>query len=131
MKKKKRSVKSTKARADQVFSELVRRSNADENGYCKCCTCGAVVHWTKIQNGHYKSRRHNNTRFDKRNCGPQCPTCNMWESGRGYEFGKYLVEKYGEQVIDELNSLARVNKSFAVEELDEMIVGWKIELSQL
>ena len=81
--------------------------------------------------GHYESRKHNATRYDRRNVFPQCRTCNRFEEGRKYEFGKFLVEKFGPNIIDELRNLSHEIKRFTVEELDEMIVGWKQELSNL
>jgi hypothetical protein len=130
-KKKKRSVKSTKHRADNIFSELIRRSNLDVDGMCRCITCGCTDVWQNMDAGHYEGRRHNNTRFDKRNVAPQCRVCNRWAEGRKYEFGVYLVKTYGKGIIDELRQAAHVTRRFAVEELDGMINEWKKELQEL
>ena len=129
--KKKKTVTSCKKRADRLFSEIVRRSAADDYGWVQCVTCGVKVQWKASDAGHYESRRHNMTRFDKRNVKPQCRTCNRYEEGRKYEFGKYLVGIYGKDIIDELRTLAHTVKRFTVDELEEMITEFKKELEKL
>lgn len=75
---------------DRLFSIAIRRSYADLDGNVKCYTCGAQKHWKQIQNGHYISRNYLATRFDPRNCRPQCAGCNIWGRGRLVEFGAKL-----------------------------------------
>ena len=128
---KKKTVTSCKKRADRLFSEIVRRSAADDDGYAKCVTCEAWDDWHRMDAGHYESRRHNMTRFDKRNVKIQCRTCNRYEEGRKYEFGKHLVSIYGEDIIDELRTLAHTTKRFTVDELEEIITEFKKELQSL
>lgn len=127
----KKTVRSTKKRADRIFSELVRRSAADYRGFCQCVTCGVWDVWKNVDAGHYEIRKHNNVRFDKRNVKPQCKICNRFEEGRKYEFGKYLAGVYGEDIIDELRTLAHTTKRFTVDELEEMITEFKKELEEI
>jgi len=127
----KKTVRSTKKRADRIFSELVRRSACTDGEYCQCVTCWKVDHWKNMQAGHFQSRRYNSTRYDKRNVKVQCPRCNMWEEGRKYEFGKYLVGIYGKNIIDKLRILTNQTKRFTVGELEEMITEFKKELKDL
>lgn len=75
---------------DRLFSIAIRRVYADINGNVSCYTCGAKKHWKQIQNGHYISRNYLATRFDVRNCKPQCAGCNIWGRGRLVEFGTKL-----------------------------------------
>ena len=128
---KKPTVRSLKRTADRLFSEIIRRSSINEFGWVFCVTCKKPDLWQNMDCGHYESRKHNNTRYDKRNCAPQCRTCNRFEEGRKYEFGKYLVEKYGEEIIEELRTLAYTNKRFTVSELQEMIKQFKLELEEI
>lgn len=120
-----------KRKADQLFSQVVRRSNADPNGNCKCITCGIIQHWKLMDAGHYESRKHNETRYDRRNVFPQCRTCNRFEEGRKYEFGKFLVERFGPGIIDELRVAAHKVKQFKVDELKELIKKLELELEKL
>ena len=36
---------------DKIFSEYIRKRDADENGYVKCCTCPTVEHWKEMDCG--------------------------------------------------------------------------------
>lgn len=128
---KKPKVSNLKRTADRVFSEIVRRSAANEDGYAQCVSCNLWLHWTDGDAGHFCSRKHNNTRYDKRNVQFQCRSCNRFYEGKKYEFGKWLVEKYGEDIIDELNQLAHQPKRFKVLELQELIEELRKELKEL
>lgn len=125
------SVSSKKKTADKLFSEIIRRSCADTEGYVSCVTCKVSIHWTEADAGHYESRRHNNTRYDERNVWPQCRTCNRFEEGRKYEFGKFLVEQFGEGIIHELREAAHQIKRFTEPELQELINRFRKELRDL
>jgi len=97
---KKSTVRSLKRYADRLFSELIRRSACEDGEYCYCITCGKGYHWKLLDAGHFIGRKHNTTRYDKRNVYPQCRTCNRFEEGMKYEYGKYLVETNGEGILD-------------------------------
>ncbi len=83
----------------KLVSEFVRRSDADVNGYCKCCTCDGVHRWQDVDCGHYISRGHWYTRYMLSNLGPQCKGCNAFRQGDPVEFREYLVKIYGEDTI--------------------------------
>lgn len=87
---------------DKVFSIYIRRKDANEHGLVKCFTCGKYNHWQKEGNihcGHYISRVHMGTRWEEKNCKPQCYVCNMFKQGMGDVFGLKLVEMYGADVL--------------------------------
>ncbi len=70
-----------------------------------CCTCGAVKSWNDMDAGHWIGRGlggHSGTYFDERNSHLQCKKCNAWEAGHEKKHEKYILEKYGQAVIDEL-----------------------------
>jgi hypothetical protein len=83
-----------KDKADKYFSLYVRQRDAI-SGIARCCTCGERHHWKQIDCGHFMSRRYQSTRFDEKNCAPQCRACNRFNQGRQFEMGKYLDKKYG------------------------------------
>lgn len=91
-----------KIKADKAFSDYVRQRDADQNGNVICCTCGTRHHWKLMDNGHFMSRRYEATRFDEKNTGPQCKSCNIYNQGRQFEFSKYLDQKYGYGTSDQM-----------------------------
>lgn len=61
---------------DLIFSQLVRLTAADDNGYVKCYTCDAIDYWKYMQCGHFIQRDQMPTRFSLKNCRCQCGDCN-------------------------------------------------------
>jgi hypothetical protein len=94
-KKKLDSLTKLKGKLDTIFSQYIRISHADDYGYCTCYTCGAVLHWKEIQNGHLFSRGRLGTRFDPDNCRPQCFGCNCMQKGNYQEYFPRIIDEIG------------------------------------
>jgi hypothetical protein len=105
---------------DAVFSIYIRRKDA-VNEIAQCVTCGKKDHWSKLQNGHWASRRHYSTRWDERNCNVQCAGCNVFRAGEIYLYTKYLCSKYGDNFPEELHILSQKTCKFTDVELQEKI----------
>lgn len=114
---------------DILFSQFVRLSNADKNGYCTCVTCGKKGHWKdgSMQAGHFMSRKHYNTRWDVRNVKPQCVGCNMFKSGEQYKYSIYLGSELSKELYLQSNKIVK----FSNDELQEMIDRYSTELKRL
>ena len=100
------------SKLDKVFSEYIRRRDADENGYVKCCTCPAVKHWKEIDAGHFISRKHMNTRWRETNCHPQCQNCNRSKRGSLVEYLMFMKEKYGYEEAFIIVSESKIEKHY-------------------
>lgn len=108
---------------DKLFSQYIRRKYSDEDGMSQCYTCGAIKHYKKLQCGHFISRKELATRFDERNCRPQCFGCNAKHLGNGMvvKFGEKLEKEYGKKIITELHTKARtITKYFPYEHFIEV-----------
>jgi Bacteriophage Lambda NinG protein len=101
-KEKSESISSLVKELDTVFSLYIRLRYADKEGMVTCYTSGKVVHWRKIQAGHFISRRHYNTRWNEINVQNQTVRENIMLSGNIAEFGRRLVGQYGQDKIDYL-----------------------------
>jgi hypothetical protein len=113
------TAKSLKADVWDLFSEWVRRSAADEDGYCACVTCGKIDIWKSMQAGHYISRKYSGTFIDKRNVHVQCPKCNLFLHGNLVAYEEFMLKTYGERVLAELEFLAKRRHKFTVFELTQ------------
>ncbi len=85
--------------------------NRPEDIIGKCCTCGKVKSWIRMDMGHWKGRGlggGSGTYFDSRNCHLQCKRCNGFEGGRPTEYGEFILDKYGQDVFDELTLKHRI-----------------------
>lgn len=100
--KKKDSIASLDKKLWKVFSEYVRRRDADERGCVYCVTCSKYDHYKNMDAGHFISRRHASTKFDEQNVFPQCPGCNLYGAGKQYEFGLALDRMFGAGTADKI-----------------------------
>lgn len=105
----------------RVFQKVVRMLSADEHGICKCITCDARYPWNdlRINAGHFVSRKCRTTIFQFVNCHPQCVKCNQHLSGNAAEYERFMVEKYGQEAVDDLKTLGRESIKWTCEELAE------------
>lgn len=106
---------------DAVFSQWVRRSNADEFGMAHCVTCNARKHYKELHAGHCFSRKKFSVRFSEMNVFPQCPRCNLYGQGEQLLFTRFLDSKFGEGTAERLLIESNQMRKYSVEELREMI----------
>lgn len=116
IKKRSQSVQSLKKRLDAVFSLYIRNRDAG-----RCFTCGVQKPISQMQNGHYVSRSHNNTRFDEQNCHCQCVGCNVFKHGNMDVYATRLLETYGIGILTDLQRRKSVIKQFTIPELKHLI----------
>ena len=111
---------------DTVFSKYIRLRDADTEGYCRCSTCGEVHHWTKIQAGHFRSRKHYSTRWSEENVHAQCVACNVFRYGEQYKFSLYLGDKLSKELLEKSRLIAK----FTDIEIKEMIDDYNDRIKQ-
>jgi len=112
---------------DTVFSQYIRLSNADNNGYCTCVTCNKTFHWKAIQAGHFMSRKHYSIRWDERNVKPQCVACNVYRAGEQYKYSLFL----GKEVSNVLYLQSKEIVKFTNYELEDMINDYSERLKKI
>jgi len=112
---------------DTVFSQYIRRSNADNNGYCTCVTCNKTFHWKEIQAGHFMSRKHYSIRWDERNVKPQCVACNVYRAGEQYKYSIFL----GKELSNVLYLQSKEIVKFTNYELENMINDYSERLKKI
>jgi len=86
----------------------------------RCCTCGRVYPYEKLQAGHFIASRNNGILFEPRAVHAQCVGCNMYGGGQVAKYEKFMLDRYGSDVIEYLYVLARQRKKFSVNELKAM-----------
>ncbi len=104
---------------DAVFSKYIRLRDADQEGYCRCATCGEKHHWTKIQAGHFISRKHYATRWDERNVHAQCVACNVFRYGEQYKYSLYLGDNLSKELYDKSLGVAKFTDIEIIEMIEE------------
>lgn len=118
--------KKAKKLAWDSFSLWVRKSAIESDGLVSCVTCQIRKEYQKMQAGHFNPGRHTSILFDERGVHPQCFFCNVMKKGMPREYNAYMVKRYGQAVIDDLDHRARNEiKKYTVPELLELAAHYK------
>ena len=76
-------------------------------------------HASRIQAGHFASRRHNATRYDLNNVRPQCAACNIFKQGEQWIFGRNLDREQRGRA-EEIMRRANEPRKFTTAELEHI-----------
>ena len=113
-----------KKRAWSVFSLWIRQRGCIGNTNT-CITCGRVKQIKELQASHFIPGRHNATLFDERGCWPACYTCNVVLGSNPIKYYKWMLKKYGQEMIDELERLSETTVKYTVEDYLEIESKYK------
>ena len=125
------TISKLKKKLDVLFSQYIRRRNADHLGRVKCFTCGVEKHWKEQQAGHFQSRSHHSTRWDEVNVQVQCVKCNMFRQGEQYKFGLYLDDRFGDGTAEELENRSKTIVKLNRVDYEEAIERYKQKINEL
>ncbi len=106
----------------KLMSLWTRLKYADKRGYVCCITCNKKQHYKEMNAGHLK---HGVLDYDPINIHPQCVYCNKYQSGQRDLYYKYVVDTYGQKIVDELYqraSLAKKGNKISLEELEKLAI---------
>jgi hypothetical protein len=122
--------KNYKKELDEVFAEYIRLRDSNGDTF-RCISCGQVKPMSQCQCGHYISRAHMATRFDENNCNGQCVSCNIFKSGNVVEYRFGLIDKYGEEVVNQLEAMRNDQRQIKDPEYKELIQYYKDKVKQM
>ena len=122
-KKKTPTISKVKKEFDRVFSIYIRTFYS-KNGEVQCYTCPKIAPIKEMQNGHFVPRQYLATRFDERNCRPQCYACNMLYNGQPSTYAKKL-ESETAGIVEELDRLRHITTKWYVCDYEEKIEYYK------
>ena len=108
-----------------------RQKDADHRGYVECWTCGKVLHWSRVDAGHFQSRAKFSTRWEELNVKPQCKGCNGFRSGEQFKFARKLDAVYGEGTAEEIECISNQTRKYSVEELEALVDVYNRRLRKL
>jgi len=125
------TLSSLEKKLDKVFSEYIRRKDADEGGTVACVTCGKLFHWKEVHCGHFVKRQHRAVRWDVDNAGPQCVRDNLHMGGRQDDFAIHILASKGRFTLDRLMAAKYKPVKFTRADLEKLIEGFKEKLEGL
>jgi hypothetical protein len=100
------------AELDCLTSLIVRHRDR------RCVTCGSR---RNLQCSHFYSRRHLAVRFDLRNCNAMCVDCNRRHNSDPAPYLRFMNERYGEEVVAELDRARAEMRKVSDEELRQTL----------
>ena len=77
------------------------------------------------------SRRYEATRYDEKNCAPQCVSCNTFNQGEQFRFGQWIDKTYGDGTAEKLEQKSKIvckRKQFDYEMIAQ---EYKMKLEEL
>ena len=122
---KQRSIASLVNQAAELMQRLVRIKAADDNGLCRCVTCGKVDHWKDMDGGHFIKRTYTAHKLLEENIHPQCRRCNRFMDGEGAAYSLYMIDMYGREFVDRLEQTKREPVKYRRVEIVEIIAELK------
>ena len=125
---KKPTLRSLKNKAWKLFSEYVRRKDADEGGTVSCFTCGKPLSWKEAHAGHAIPGRHNAVLFDLDIVRPQCPRDNIFLRGRYEVFATKLIKEMGMDWWEKKLAGSREIVKLTRSDLEDLIAAYKAKL---
>ncbi len=114
--------------------DILRHYTQIEDLPVKCCTCFRIKSWSRMHAGHFFGRGiggGSGAYFDTRNISTQCPTCNAFQQGNMYPYKEFMLERYGQQVIDELEIKHRSGHKWSEIELIALMEYFKGEFKKM
>lgn len=120
MKKRKSNRKSLVNKLDRLFSEYIRKRDT-KDGMFICVSCGRTLPYEEADAGHFINRKWMPTRWDETNVHAQCRRCNRFDEGNIPEYYKFMINKYGEDHVNELLKRKTSGEKISNIELERLI----------
>jgi hypothetical protein len=114
--KKPDSIKILKKEVWDLFSEWVRRSEANDQGFVQCVTCGKWLPWADGDAGHYI---HGTLFLIPELCHFQCKICNGLKHGNLNAYKAWMIKKYGLAKVQYFEFIAKRPHKYTVFELTQ------------
>lgn len=128
---KKPTLRSLKKKCWALFSEWIRRKDADEGGTVSCYTCGKLMFWKEAHAGHAIGGRHNAVLFDPEIVRPQCVRDNVMLGGKYQVFITRLIKENGlswwEAKLTDSNRVVKYTRT----DLEDLIKDLKQKLETI
>ena len=90
------------AEADAIFSEYIRKRNADSFGMVHCHICGTPLPWKQAECSHFISRNKLGTRYEEDNACESCHDCNIDHNDNREPYTMWILKNLPTGTIPEL-----------------------------
>lgn len=125
------TIRGLKARCWKIFSEYIRRKDADEGGTNYCFTCGQPKFWKELQAGHFIGGRTNAVLFNEEIVKPQCLMCNVFLRGNYGVYTLKMLDLHGREKVEEFMALKHKVVKYTRPDLEELIAKYSERVKAL
>ena len=111
----------------------LRDAVSRKEGWGYCVSCNKIVQIKYADAGHFIGRGlggSSGVYFDERNIRLQCKQCNAFKQGNYTEYRKFMLDKYGQEVIDELERLHKT-RNYSLMDLEGLKLFYKTAYEEL
>ena len=115
----------------KYFSIYIRKRDADKDGFVNCVSCGKRMHWKESSAGHYYPKTTLSMYFEEKNVHNQCNGCNLFRRGNLQPYALYLIKRYGEEILKELEWKRRQLIQIHDNEYEKFILLYKNKIKSL
>lgn len=125
--KKKSDLKKLKEKTWSIFSKYIRLKYSDNNGNCKCVTCGKIKNWKEMQAGHFVPSRCNAVLFNEKIVFPQCVGCNVMLNGNYHAYFRFMIQekKYTPEELFQFMELKHKIVKISYSDMEEIYNKYK------
>jgi hypothetical protein len=111
-----------------IFNKYIRLRDKGQ----VCISCNKPLKEGNVDAGHmWSAGGHSNLRFNELNVNAQCSRpCNKDKAGDINNYRLGFVERYGIEKLNEIDSLAKIERKFTKDELMEIIKEYKLKIKQ-
>ena len=128
-------MKPNEKKAKAAFSRYVRLRDCIKTTGSQyqgiCFTCERIVDFDLLHCGHFISGRGNSLFFEEHNSKAQCPTCNLLLGGNPEVYREKMINKYGIEEVERLESLRHVPVKIRESEFKEISSKFEEEFRNL
>ena len=126
-KQKTKSISKLKKELDVVHHRFIRQRDS-EDGFFTCISSGRRLPVSQMHAGHFYASTFTRTRWDDRNVNGQSAGDNVFKHGNLLDYRRGMLARYGQEVLDELETLH--NQPFKLDRqwLEEKIKHYKEKL---
>ena len=125
------TISSLENKLDRIYSEYIRRKDADEGGTVSCVTCQKLLHWREAHCGHFIKRANRAARWLQVNTHVQCVRCNTYLGGNDSVYAVYIIDKFGRDTYNDLMALRGKECKRYRTDYEELIETYKAKLEEL
>lgn len=105
--------------AQRLVNKYARMRDEKERGYV-CCTCGH--RGGQMDGGHFlPTSGYSAIRYNTNQIHQQCKNCNRFNGGKPKEYRVFMIDKYGLDYVEKLESIKNTTRSYSTEYYQKLI----------